>query len=105
APRDDLTIEVSDNGKGIPDDITGSGLTNLSKRAQEVGGMFRIESRAQGGTLLRWSAPPLSQREVIQRLALPRDNHRHAGRMHHSGAHRAEQQPGEAPAAVAADHD
>jgi signal transduction histidine kinase len=54
---DNLSIEVVDNGKGMPGDITGSGLTNLQKRAQQVGGTFMIESRPHGGTTLKWSAP------------------------------------------------
>jgi signal transduction histidine kinase len=37
---DDLTIEVVDNGRGISGDITGSGLTNLRRRAGDVGGAF-----------------------------------------------------------------
>ena len=54
---DDLTIEVVDNGRGISGDITGSGLTNLRRRAEDVGGAFTVEHCATGGTLLRWSAP------------------------------------------------
>jgi signal transduction histidine kinase len=55
--EDDLVIEVVDNGSGISGEITGSGLANLQKRAQEVGGSFAIESVANQGTTLRWSAP------------------------------------------------
>ena len=33
---DQLCVDVIDNGKGIPDNITGSGLVNLSQRAQAV---------------------------------------------------------------------
>jgi two-component system sensor histidine kinase DevS len=54
---DDLTIEVVDNGHGIPDEITGSGLTNLRRRAEGVGGVFTVERGPAGGTVLRWSAP------------------------------------------------
>ena len=54
---DDLTIEVVDNGRGISGDTTGSGLTNLRRRAEDVGGAFTVEHCATGGTLLRWSAP------------------------------------------------
>jgi signal transduction histidine kinase len=54
---DDLTIEVVDNGSGISGEITGSGLTNLQKRAQDVGGSFAVRSAANDGTTLRWSAP------------------------------------------------
>jgi two-component system, NarL family, sensor histidine kinase DevS len=55
--EDDLCIEVVDDGDGLPDDITGSGLANLRQRAHDVGGEFTIERVRAGGTLLRWSAP------------------------------------------------
>ncbi|MBS4729324.1 GAF domain-containing sensor histidine kinase [Mycobacterium sp. SM1] len=54
---DDLTIEVADNGRGIPENITGSGLANLHQRAQQAGGSFTVESPPAGGTVVRWSAP------------------------------------------------
>jgi signal transduction histidine kinase len=55
--EDEFSIEVVDNGQGIPADITGSGLTNLRKRAEEVGGDLTIESAPGAGTVIRWSAP------------------------------------------------
>jgi two-component system sensor histidine kinase DevS len=55
--EDDLCIEVIDNGCGIPDGITGSGLTNLRRRAEQADGVFLLESPSGGGTLLRWSVP------------------------------------------------
>ena len=55
--EDDVCIEVTDNGRGLPGDITGSGLTNLRHRAQQAGGAFTIEDAPGGGTVLRWSAP------------------------------------------------
>jgi signal transduction histidine kinase len=55
--EDEFSIEVVDNGRGIPADITGSGLTNLRKRAEEVGGDLTIESAPGAGTVIRWSAP------------------------------------------------
>jgi signal transduction histidine kinase len=55
--EDELSIEVIDNGEGLPADITGSGLVNLRKRADEVGGSLMVEKIPTGGTLLRWSAP------------------------------------------------
>jgi signal transduction histidine kinase len=54
---DDLSIEVVDNGVGIPGDVTESGLSNLRQRAQEMGGAFVVENAPTRGTLLRWSAP------------------------------------------------
>ncbi|MBX9638829.1 MAG: GAF domain-containing sensor histidine kinase [Mycobacteriaceae bacterium] len=54
---DDLCIEVGDDGRGMPEEITGSGLTNLRRRAEDAGGEFAIETTTWAGTLLRWSAP------------------------------------------------
>ncbi|MFE3959104.1 GAF domain-containing protein [Nocardia sp. NPDC059091] len=55
---DDLTVTVSDDGTGIPDNITPSGLSNLAHRAQELGGTFTILPNPDDtGTRLRWSAP------------------------------------------------
>jgi signal transduction histidine kinase len=54
---DDLCIEVVDDGRGIPDDVTGSGLTNLHQRAADAGGTFTVEALPGRGTKLRWCAP------------------------------------------------
>ncbi len=54
---DDLCIEVVDDGQGIADDVTPSGLTNLRQRAEEAGGSFTVGTVAAGGTKLRWCAP------------------------------------------------
>ena len=54
---DGLSIDVIDNGKGIPDEITASGLANLRQRAQQANGTFTIQAVPEGGTRLRWSAP------------------------------------------------
>lgn len=55
--EDDLRIEVVDNGVGVPDDITESGLSNLRERANDMGGDFVIEIMPGGGSSLRWCAP------------------------------------------------
>lgn len=57
--EDELSIEVVDNGVGVPADgaITESGLGNLRRRAEEAGGTFSISSAAGEGATLRWSAP------------------------------------------------
>lgn len=55
--QDDLLIEVTDNGCGIDDDVTPSGLNNLRHRAEESGGTFSVARAATGGTVLQWSAP------------------------------------------------
>ncbi|MBH0781080.1 sensor histidine kinase [Nocardia bovistercoris] len=56
--RDDVTIEIVDNGRGIGDaDTRRSGLANLATRAENDGGSFEIAPNPGGGTILRWSAP------------------------------------------------
>lgn len=59
--EDELSIEVRDDGCGIPDGVTCSGLTNLRRRAEQAGGSFDIDSAPDGGTVLRWCAPLLTQ--------------------------------------------
>ncbi len=54
---DDVCIEVIDNGRGVPADITGSGLNSLQHRAQQAGGVFTVADDPGGGTVLRWTAP------------------------------------------------
>ncbi len=54
---DDLSIEVTDNGCGIGEIVTPSGLANLRRRAEESGGTFGVVKATAGGTVLRWSAP------------------------------------------------
>lgn len=56
--RDDVTIEITDDGTGLPEELSRtSGLANLAARAEQSGGSFGIERAAAGGTVLRWSAP------------------------------------------------
>jgi signal transduction histidine kinase len=53
-----VTLEVTDDGIGIPDGVTkGSGLGNLERRASSLGGSFRISPAPGGGTTLTWTAP------------------------------------------------
>ncbi|MCX4092448.1 GAF domain-containing protein [Nocardia sp. alder85J] len=59
---DDLGIVVEDDGGGIPDGITPSGLANLTQRARQTGGELTIgPATAAGprgpGTRIRWTAP------------------------------------------------
>ncbi|HTX96006.1 MAG TPA: GAF domain-containing protein [Mycobacterium sp.] len=55
---DDICIEVSDNGRGMPEDFTGPGLAELRQRAAQAGGRLTIGAAPDtGGTLLRWSTP------------------------------------------------
>jgi signal transduction histidine kinase len=53
----DLSLVVRDNGSGIKDTGRRSGLANLEQRASRLGGSFRIEPIAAGGTELDWRVP------------------------------------------------
>lgn len=54
---DEVSIEVIDNGKGLPDDVSEAGLKTLRRRAERVGGTLTVGAAAGGGTRLRWVAP------------------------------------------------
>jgi two-component system, NarL family, sensor histidine kinase DevS len=54
---DNLTITVTDDGSGLPAEITRSGLANLAARAQECAGRLDVGAGPAGGTRLLWSAP------------------------------------------------
>jgi two-component system, NarL family, sensor histidine kinase DevS len=52
---DDLTIAVTDDGVGVADGVTRSGLANLAARAQQCGG--RLELGGGPGTTVTWTVP------------------------------------------------
>lgn len=52
-----LVLTVSDNGIGIPETVRRSGLENLRKRAESVGGSFETTRRFPSGTQARWMIP------------------------------------------------
>lgn len=52
-----LTVDVSDNGVGLPAGGRRSGLSNLGERAQHHGGSFEISAGPSGGTTLTWKVP------------------------------------------------
>ncbi|GAA1216483.1 sensor histidine kinase [Prauserella alba] len=54
---DDLVIDVTDDGAGIPETVARSGLHNLEQRAVQAGGNLQIERPPTGGTRVVWSAP------------------------------------------------
>jgi signal transduction histidine kinase len=55
----EVTLEVTDDGVGVPADAVGqgSGLVNLERRAAGLRGRFEIGTGPAGGTTLRWSVP------------------------------------------------
>ena len=55
-----FTLEIEDNGRGVSagDEAKGrSGLRNMRKRMEDIGGEFAIASGSEGGTLVRLRAP------------------------------------------------
>lgn len=56
--REQLTIEVIDDGLGLPPAYRcGVGLTSMRERAEELGGSWLIESGAHGGTRVQAQIP------------------------------------------------
>jgi signal transduction histidine kinase len=55
---DMLTLDIVDNGSGMPaDNHRRSGLANMLYRAEQLGGRCAISNEATGGTRVHWSAP------------------------------------------------
>jgi signal transduction histidine kinase len=54
-----LVIKVTDDGRGFVATGRESGLANLRRRAEEVGGSCEIRTAAGEGTTVRWAAPLL----------------------------------------------
>ena len=56
-----LTVQVTDDGTGIPAEGRRSGLRNLARRAEKLGGDLRLEpvdpGAARPGTRLEWRVP------------------------------------------------
>ncbi|WP_309505829.1 sensor histidine kinase [Streptomyces pyxinae] len=53
----EVTLTVTDNGRGVPEGGRRSGLRNLAERAQQVGGTFGIGAPDGGGSRFVWTAP------------------------------------------------
>lgn len=59
---DMFVLDIVDNGSGIPDANTrSSGLTNMSRRAEQLGGACEITGPPEGGTRVHWVAPLIDQ--------------------------------------------
>ncbi len=55
---DMFTLDISDNGSGIPaDNSRRSGLANMNYRAEQLGGSCEITNPPGGGTRVHWIAP------------------------------------------------
>lgn len=61
----DLILEVSDDGRGLPDQVVaGGGLVSMRERAQELGGTSRVERNSEGGTTVRARLPIRRQEDA-----------------------------------------
>jgi signal transduction histidine kinase len=54
---EEIMLEVSDNGRGIPAGTAESGLRNMRERALRHGGWCTVESSEGQGTCVRWAIP------------------------------------------------
>ena len=55
---DEFTMEIADDGDGIPEDnLRKSGLSNMQRRAENLGGVCVITSAPGSGTRVRWTVP------------------------------------------------
>ncbi|EGD53326.1 GAF domain-containing sensor histidine kinase [Gordonia neofelifaecis] len=55
---DEITLEVVDDGVGLPDDITPSGLASMRRRAESLSGELSLTPADDArGLVVRWSVP------------------------------------------------
>ena len=57
AGAEKLTLQVLDDGRGIPEGGRRSGLQNMRRRAEHHAGTFTVAPRHPSGTALSWSVP------------------------------------------------
>ncbi|ABL80515.1 MULTISPECIES: GAF domain-containing protein [unclassified Nocardioides] len=57
AVLDGIRLTVTDNGRGMPEDVPQSGLSNMRQRAERRGGRCTITSRPGEGTTVEWWVP------------------------------------------------
>ena len=51
-----ITLDITDNGRGIGTPTRSSGLANMRRRAERNRGTFQLTTLASGGTRLTWTA-------------------------------------------------
>jgi signal transduction histidine kinase len=54
----EITLQITDNGRGIGIPSRSSGLANMRHRAERNGGNLQISTPPGGGTQLTWTARP-----------------------------------------------
>ena len=53
-----ITLDITDNGRGLGAPARSSGLASMRRRAENNGGTLEITAPADGGTRLTWTARP-----------------------------------------------
>jgi signal transduction histidine kinase len=53
-----ITLDITDNGRGLGTPTRSSGLASMRRRAENNGGILQIASPPDGGTRLTWTARP-----------------------------------------------
>ena len=51
-----ITLDITDNGRGLGTSARSSGLSSMRRRAERNGGTFQLTTSANGGTHLAWTA-------------------------------------------------
>jgi signal transduction histidine kinase len=51
-----ITLDITDNGRGLGTPARSSGLSSMRRRAERNGGTFQLSTPASGGTHLSWTA-------------------------------------------------
>ncbi|MFW5474935.1 GAF domain-containing protein [Knoellia sp. CPCC 206450] len=54
---DDVSVVVTDDGRGLPEGVSRSGLGNLARRAEGRGGSFSVGPADGSGTRVHWRVP------------------------------------------------
>ena len=53
-----ITLDITDNGRGLGTPARSSGLSSMRRRAERNGGTFQLTTPPTGGTHLTWTARP-----------------------------------------------
>jgi signal transduction histidine kinase len=61
----DIGLRVSDDGCGVPELRTESGLRNVRRRAEQLGGDVQLTQASPHGTVLEWRVPLISAKSGI----------------------------------------
>jgi len=60
-----ITLDITDNGRGLGTPVRSSGLSSMRRRAERNGGTFQLSTPTSGGTRLSWTARTQTVSPVI----------------------------------------